>query len=291
MLRKTIAPVLVLVAIGCVSIAHADLKLPRTSPKASVMQTIGTTDVTVSYSRPGVKGRTIFGGLEAWDKPWRTGANEATTVTVSQDVTIQGNKLPAGTYSFFTIPKQSGPWTVVFSKQKDLWGAYEYKPEEDALRAEIAPTTGDHQEWLRFSFENLKPGAGDLVMRWEKTQLALPIETDDLDEAMASIQVEIAAKPKDAEVYRRSADFVFNSGGDIAQAEKWAKQSVTLEPGYFNLNLLARIQAKQGTKADAIASGKKAIQVGKASKDKPDTTPTAKLVAEWEGKSAVTSTP
>jgi hypothetical protein len=289
--RKTIAPVLALVAIGCVSIAHAELKLPRTSPKASVMQTIGMTDVTVTYSRPGVKGRTIFGGLESWDKPWRTGANEATTVTVSQDVTIGGNKLPAGTYSFFTIPKQSGPWTAVFSKQKDLWGAYEYKPEEDALRIDVAPTTVEPQEWLRFSFENLKPGAGDLVMRWDKTQLVVPIQTDDLDEAMASINAEIAAKPKDAETYRRSADFAFNNTTDIAQAEKWAKQSVTLEPGYFNQNLLARIQAKQGKKAEAIATGKKAIATGKASKDKPDTTPTAKLVAEWEGKGAVTSTP
>jgi len=280
-----------LLAACCATVAHADLKLPRTSPKASVMQTIGLTDVTVTFSRPGVKGRKIFGGLESWDKPWRTGANEATTVAFSEDVKIQGNPLPAGTYSFFTIPKQNQAWTVVFSKQKDLWGAYEYKPEEDALRVDIAPTTIERQEWLGFSFENLKPGAGDLVLRWDQTQLAIPIQTDDIEQALESARAEIAAKPKDAEVYRRSADFVFNNTDDVAQAEKWAKQSVTLTPGYLNLNLLARIQAKQGKKSEAIASGKRAIQVGKASKDKPDTMPTEKLVAEWQGKGAVTSTP
>jgi hypothetical protein len=118
--------------------AQAELKLPRPSPKATVTQTIGYTDVTVAYSRPGVKARVIWGSLVPYDKPWRTGANEATTFTCSEEITFEGKKLPAGTYSLFTIPGHK-MWTVVLNKEKDLWGAYEYKPEQDILRAEVQP--------------------------------------------------------------------------------------------------------------------------------------------------------
>src|SRR5258706_7816562 len=110
--------------------AAEDFVTPRPSPGARVQQTVGTTELSISYSRPGVKGRAIWGALVPYDKPWRTGANEATQFTTADEITVSGQKLPAGTYSFLTIPT-SGAWTVIFSKQRELWGSNDYDPKPD----------------------------------------------------------------------------------------------------------------------------------------------------------------
>src|SRR5712672_1541733 len=135
--------------------AFAELKLPRISQNATVTQTVGYTDVAITYSRPGVKGRVIWGGLVPYDKVWRTGANEATSFTVSQDVTINGKPLPAGTYSLHTIPGKTS-WTVIFNKKADQWGSYNYDAAEDALRVDGQPADGPNQEWLTFSFPDVQ---------------------------------------------------------------------------------------------------------------------------------------
>lgn len=260
---------------------HAELKLPRVSPKASVTQTIGLTDVTVSYSRPGVKGRTIWGELEAYGKPWRSGANEATTVTFSEDVKINGKALPAGAYSFFTIPNKD-TWQAVFNKEKDLWGAYAYKPEQDAIKMDVVPVAADHQEWLAYSFENLKTNSADLVLRWEKVKIVVPIETDDVTQALEHARAEVAAaKPDDWMTLYRAADFLSANGVESELAAQWAQKSVTIEPGYLNLSLLAKLRAKEGKKKEAMAHAAKAIKAGKEGKDKFDTRPTEKLLADW----------
>src|SRR5437899_746922 len=111
----------------------AQLRTPRPSPKASVMQTVGLTDVTIVYSRPGVKGREIWGALVPYDKVWRTGANEATTFAVSDDVMINGQPLPKGTYSLHTIPGKD-EWTIIFNKDAGQWGSFSYDEAKDALR-------------------------------------------------------------------------------------------------------------------------------------------------------------
>jgi hypothetical protein len=264
--------------------AWAQLKLPRVSPKASVSQTIAMTDVTVSYSRPGVKGRVIWGGVVPYDAPWRTGANEATTVAVSDTVTVGGQKLPTGTYSFFTIPGRD-EWTVVFSKQKDLWGAYDYKPEEDALRVKVKPQTAPHQEWMGFTFENLKPASGDLVLRWEKLMLAVPFAVDDVDQALVQARTEIAnAKPDDYRTSYRAADFFFSAGLVPDETEAWVKKSMAVQENYYNLGLYARMLEKAGKRKEAVATAEKAIAAGKASKDRVDTHPIEAVLAEWKSK-------
>ncbi len=261
--------------------AVAELKLPRVSQKASVTQTIGLTDVTVSYSRPGVKGRTIWGELEQYGKPWRSGANEATSVTFSDDVKIGGKDIPAGTYSFFTIPNKD-TWQAVFNKEKDLWGAYDYKPEQDVLKMDVVPAAAEHQEWLQYSFENLKTNSADLVLRWEKVKIVVPIETDDLTQALEHARAEVAAaKADDSMTLYRAADFLSANGIESELAAQWAQKSVTIEPGYLNLSLLAKLRAKEGKKKEAMAHAEKAIKAGKEGKDKFDTRPTEKLLAEW----------
>src|SRR5258706_2058553 len=183
-------------AITAATCAHAELVLPRVSKKAVVTQTIGTTDLTLTYSRPGVKSREIWGALVPYDKPWRTGANEATTFAVTDDITVGGQKLAAGTYSFFTLPS-AGDWTVIFSRQKELWGSTDYDPKQDALRVTAKPAAAEPVEWMRLGFENLGASSCDLVLRWEKLQLAVPIQIDVNTKVLASCRAEIAAAKAD----------------------------------------------------------------------------------------------
>lgn len=146
---------------------------PRTSPNASVSQTIGTTIVTVSYSRPGVKGRKIYGELVPYDTIWRTGANEATTITLSGNITVQGKKLPAGSYSLYTIPSEGGAWTVIFNK-KIAWGI-PYPEGSDVLRVEAEPQEGDSKEQLMFYFTDVTSDSAKLVMHWDTVKVPITI--------------------------------------------------------------------------------------------------------------------
>lgn len=264
------------------AIASAELKLPRVSPKTTLTQTVGLTDITLNYSRPGVKNRKIWGELVPYGEPWRTGANEATTITLSEDVTVSGQKVPAGTYSLLTIPAAEGAWTVALNKDKDLWGANGYKQENDVLRVQITPTAGPHQEWMAFSVENLKTNGADLVLAWEKLRLAIPIATDDVEQSVAHVKAEVAAaKADDWRTLYRSSDFLFSNGVEPALAAEYAEKSVKIAPGYLNLSLLARIKAKEGKTKDAIQYANQAIKAGKEGKDKMDTRPTERLVSEW----------
>ena len=147
----------------------------RLSPKASVMQTVGFTDVTIDYSRPGVKGRTIWGALVPYNKVWRAGANEATTINFSTDVTIEGKSLPAGKYGFFTIPNKDS-WTLIFNKVADQWGAFQYNEAEDALRVTVKPESNNFQEWLAYTITKTGDKSAVVSLEWEKLKVPFKIE-------------------------------------------------------------------------------------------------------------------
>lgn len=147
----------------------------RVSPKASVMQVVGFTEVKIDYSRPGVKGRTIWGKLVPYDKVWRAGANEATTVSFSSDVKIDGKKLPAGKYSFFTIPNKN-EWALIFNKVSEQWGAFEYNEAEDAVRVTVKPQSDGVQEWLTYSFTKVDDKSAIVNLEWGKLKVPFKIE-------------------------------------------------------------------------------------------------------------------
>lgn len=149
---------------------------PRVSPNSSVSQTIGVTEVTISYGRPGVKGRTVWGELVPYGQVWRTGANEATTISFSKDVIIESEPLPAGNYALFTIPKEE-EWIIVFNKNAQQWGAFNYDAEQDALRVKVKPQAASPREWMSFSFEDLSPNGATAVLRWEKLAVPFKIQT------------------------------------------------------------------------------------------------------------------
>ncbi len=160
----------------------------RPSLKASVMQTLGVdTDITIEYSRPGVKGRKIWGelvphGLAPGNKysndkpfPWRAGANENTTIEFSKDVLIEGDKLPAGKYGIHMIPSEKD-CIIIFSKNNSAWGSFSYNQEEDALRVTVTPVEALHQEWMMFGFDNLAGTSATAFLRWEKLMVPFKIE-------------------------------------------------------------------------------------------------------------------
>ena len=151
----------------------------RISPKAEVKQVVGFTEVTIDYSRPGVKGRTIWGGLVPYNAVWRAGANEATKITFNTNVKINGNKLKAGSYSFFTIPTKD-KWTIIFNKVANQWGAFEYNDTEDALRVEVTPETQNEcwQEWLAYTFTKTSDNTAVVQLEWEKLKIPFTVEVE-----------------------------------------------------------------------------------------------------------------
>ena len=267
-----------------VPFAFADLTLPRVSQKATAMQTVGLTDVTILYNRPGVKGRTIWGGLVPYDEVWRTGANEATTVTFSNPVKIDGKPLPAGTYSLHTIPGKTA-WTVIFNKAAEQWGSYEYDSAKDALRIQVQPKSGAHQEWMTFSFPEVGNDAATLELSWEKLRIPLRIETDTTTQALSNIREALSGEVKDWEVPYDAAGFAFNAKLDSKRADAmgWIDKSIALDENYWNLRLKAAMLEKEGKRKEAVAVAEKAVKIGKEKKDNAtEIAKTEKQIAEWK---------
>lgn len=161
---------------GVAAAQKRDNKEARPSPNASVSQTIGTTEVSVTYGRPAVKGRNVWADLAPYGKVWRTGANECSTITFSKNVLVEGKPVAAGTYGLFTIPGKD-EWTWILSKNASQWGAFSYKQGEDVLRVTVKPHMAEHgHEWLTLAFEHLSPGGATLGLHWEKIAVPLKIQ-------------------------------------------------------------------------------------------------------------------
>jgi len=266
-----------------VSVAWAQqLDLPRPSPKATVTQTVGLTDVTIAYCRPSVRGRAIWGGLVPYDQVWRTGANEATTITFADDVTIEATTLPAGTYGLFTVPGKD-EWTVVFNKGAKQWGAYEYKQAEDALRIKAKPQPAEFHEVMTFSFPAVSTESAQVALAWEKLQVSFTFKVDTINKVLAASRKAVAdAKPDDWRTPYRAAAFCLDNNVNAADAKAWLAKSVAVKETMYNLSGQARMLAMEGKKADAIALAKKAIAVGKTADAKADTSMVDNLIKEWE---------
>src|SRR3569623_1424985 len=168
--------------------AHADLDLSRPSPIAKVTQDVGLTTITVDYSSPGVKGRKIWGSVVPFDKMWRTGANQATKITFSKDVTFADQQVPAGTYALFTIPGKTGEWTVILNKNADQSGTgATYKQELDQTRVKVYARPAPFRERLAFLITDFNDDKASLEMEWDRLRLSLPIKVNTSAQALANI--------------------------------------------------------------------------------------------------------
>jgi len=257
------------------------VKYPRASQKAVLTQTIGTTDMTITYSRPGVKGRKIWGALVPYGQVWRTGANEATTIAFSDDVTINGQKLPAGTYSLHTIPGEK-EWTLIFNSVANQWGSFNYDQAKDALRVKAFPTPASFTEWMTFEVPVVSADQATVALRWENVAVPFTVNSNTTAKVLAAAKTALAnAKPDDWRTPSSAASFALDANM-LDEASQWAAQSLKAGENMNNLWLQARILAKQGKKTDAIVTGEKAL-AKKTDKDSAElASEIRKQIDEWK---------
>jgi hypothetical protein len=284
----------------------AQVQVPRPSQKASVMQRIGVTDITITYSRPGVKGRTIWGDalpeqanvkgeatldnqnvrpkgapIVPWGHVWRAGANEATTFVTTDEVLVNGQKLPAGSYSLHTIPTKD-EWTIVFNGTANQWGSFDYDPAKDTLRIKAKPQmVADNQEWLMYSFDPVTDNSAQVNIRWEKISVPFTVEVKDVTAlAMKKVRDAVAAaKPDDWRTPLQAANYALQNK-NTEEGMAWLDQSIKVKETFQNLSTKSQALFAAGKKDEALAVAEKAIARGKA--DKVDTTNFEKRVADMK---------
>lgn len=248
-----------------------DIELPRVSPKASVSYTIGMTEVIVNYSSPAVKERLIWGGVVPYDKMWRGGANEATTVEFTTDVNIEGQTLRKGKYALFFIPGEK-EWTVIFNKKTDMWGTSGYNESLDEVRFTVEPKMNEGlQERLIYTIHDMKMDMGYIKLSWEKMRLYLRFKVDVMEQAMSNIIAALGTTPPEKKwvIYAEGAQFLIDANGNMDQALEWAKMSTDQYSGSWNWYIRAKVEAKKGDMSSAVASGTKCAETGLA--DEADT--------------------
>lgn len=258
---------MVLALTGSMHLAQAQIDMPQASPKARLETKVGLTDVTLEYSRPGLKGRgeKVFGELLPYGEVWRTGANESTKVSFADDVEISGQPLKAGTYALYTIPGQD-EWTVIFSKNPELWGDSGYKQEEDALRVKVAPVTVPYpQETFTIDFENYTPNSADLTIRWDNTQVKVPVKTEVDSKVMAQINEKIGADSVSATTYYNAARYYHENNKDLNKALEWINLAIDGREHFVFYNVKSKILADQNKYKEAIKAAEKSKELAQQS--------------------------
>ncbi|MEZ5288379.1 MAG: DUF2911 domain-containing protein [Vicinamibacterales bacterium] len=206
---------------------------PRTNPSATITQRIGVTDVTVKYNRPSVKGRAVFGALVPYGRVWRTGSDEATTITVDTAFTLNGQPVAAGTYALFTIP---GPeaWTVILDRTAAQWGSYSHRDADEVLRVSATPMRLDRPvESLTMGFDDVTAGAAVLHVTWERTRVPVTIGVDVV--GLAVPRIEAAMRGTDRKPYFLAAMFYFENGLDLDKAAAWIAAALAESPGHVGM--------------------------------------------------------
>ncbi|MBV9925366.1 MAG: DUF2911 domain-containing protein [Acidobacteria bacterium] len=315
--RAAAAALLLVTASSIVSAqqpAAPKVRLPQASPQATLTETIGVTDLTIVYHRPSVRGRTLWGDVapekaaailkansflpqslpegtldggagSGKDFPmvpnghvWRAGANEATKFTVSDDVLVNGQKLPAGSYSLHMIPGKD-EWAVIFNKTAEQWGSYSYDPKQDALRVRVKPEwVADSQELLGYAVTAGTANTARVVLRWEKIAVPFTVEVPNQDALVRSkLEAAVAAAPDDWRVPMQAANAYANDD-KFEDALTWIDRSVKVKETFQNLRTKSLILAGMKKKDEAIAVGERAVARGKA--DGEDTTRFEKRLAD-----------
>lgn len=265
-MKKTKLLVLALASTFALSV-KAQIKSPQPSPTAEIEQTIGLTNVEIEYSRPGKKGREIFGKLVPYGEIWRTGANASTKIKISDDIKVNGKELKKGEYALYTIPGES-EWTIIFHNNLSHWGVGEYKEEEDALRITAKPSKfGVTVETFTIEFGNFTTTSGKLMLMWENTLVTIDIETNAMEQVEAQIKSVLLDGPS-AGSYAAGADFYLEKGENLEQALTWIDKAIEQRSdAFWYIHKKANILAKMGKKKEAIATANKSIEVAKASEN------------------------
>ena len=239
------------------------LEIPRSSPSASISQTIGVCSISINYGRPSVNNREIIGGLVPYDKVWRAGANEATTISFNYAITISGNKIPAGKYGLFMIPKKD-KWIVILNSEWNQWGAYNYNKENDVLRIEIVPQKADFTEMCTYSFADVNKSKGVLKMAWENLSISFEIETDTHEQTITEINKVLGKTSEGWYSFSAAAQYYFYVMNEKEKALYYIDTAIALRaPNPSPWMLKSQILAAQGKYKQAILLAEEAIEVSK----------------------------
>lgn len=237
------------------------INMPQPSPSSTVSQKVGLTDVTITYSRPGVKGRKVFGDLVPYNTLWRTGANAATKISFSEDMMVEGNKVPAGDYALFTIPGKK-EWTVILNRK--LSGTADYQENEDAARFQVPVSkTREKYETFTIMLSDITNTSANINLLWENTKVTFNIQDPDVDKkVMAQIKEQMANPGNNAGLYFQAASYYFTTDRDLQQAQEWIDKAVELDPNkYWMLHLQAKIHAKNNNDQTAKAAARKSMEL------------------------------
>ena len=228
-----------------------ELNIPRVSQRGTVTQRVGLTDITITYHRPAVGGREIWGKIVPYGKVWRAGANENTTITFSDDVTVEGKPLAAGTYGLHTIPDKD-QWTIIFSKNSTSWGSFSYDEKEDALRVSVKPHPAEAVEVLTYVFDEIKPDSTAATMRWEKLAVPFHISVDVKAVVLRSIKNELRNVGGFTWAgYDEAAQWCLDNNYNLGEALKWEDTSIQNEERFENWETKSRILEAMGRKDES----------------------------------------
>ncbi len=285
-MKKSFLSLITFLAAGLLSMAIAQIKTPAASPTAKITQNVGLTDITVEYSRPSVKGRTIFGGLVPFGEMWRTGANKNTIVTFSAPVKIGGKDLKAGSYSLFTVPGKT-EWDIIFYTDTENWGVpQKWDETKEAVRFKVK------SESFPMNIESFMIDLGDLTndglvfgIGWEKTWVSFPIKLTTDEVVSASIQKTMAGPSGDD--YYNAGRYYFEAGKDLKQAYDWIHKSNEMDgadPKFWKLRQESLVLAAQGKYKDAVAVAEKSKALAITAGNKDYERMNTDSIAEWKKK-------
>jgi hypothetical protein len=250
---------------GSISTAFAQqIQMPQASPSAKIAQQVGLSNVTADYSRPSTKGRKIFGELVPFGQVWRAGANGATLLTFSTAVVISGKNVPAGQYALYAIPNKS-EWTMILSKNTELWGAIGYNESDDLLRFNVTPNKlSRNYETMEITFADMTDTGANLSIKWETTRVDFRIETAVDGIVMAQIQeLVIATETANPGLLYSAANYYYTNKKDMNQAYAWISKSVDNDKKYWTVHLKAKIEATLGMNSEAVTSSRESMALAK----------------------------
>ena len=248
-------------------LTNAQVKTPQASPVCTISQAVGTSDISITYSRPGAKNRVIFGNIVPYDKMWRTGANKATKISFSEEVTFAGQKVPAGEYALFTIPS-TNEWEIILNNELNLWGTGEYNEADDVLRVKIPSSSNEnHVESLTIDLNTFSSSGADLVLSWEKTKVIIPINTNAIEKIQKEYTTLLEEGPS-ANTYYKGARFFLENNLDLELALKWINSAIEKRPEAFWMSYQkARILVLMDNSKEAIKVAKEVITMAEAAED------------------------
>ncbi|TQD40077.1 DUF2911 domain-containing protein [Haloflavibacter putidus] len=247
----------------------AQVETPQPSPKASIEQMVGLTNISIDYSRPSLKGREIFGELIPYGKKWRTGANQNTVVSFKDDVTVEGKALKAGSYALYTIPGKE-TWEIIFYSNTKNWGLpSKWDKSKEALRVSVRAEEIDYSmETFTLLFDNLRNDSAVLRIMWQNTMVPIAITTPSMEKAVKSIETTLSGKPTAADYYAAGSYYAAENK-ELEKALGWVDKSISMSdnPGHWMLRQKALIQAQLGKKKEAMQTLKKSLQLAEKNED------------------------